>query len=107
MRVIELLDTYREILSSALDLHLSNVSNRLNRVMKQLTVVATIFMPLSFIVGFFWNQLTTYPSTVSRGFWSCSHYWPSRSSDVGVHAPKDMKSVEMICGDDLRSGSDG
>ncbi len=53
MRVIELLDTYRDILSSALDLHLSSVSNRLNRVMKQLTVVATMFMPLSFIVGLF------------------------------------------------------
>jgi magnesium/cobalt transport protein CorA len=53
MRVIELLDTYRDILSSALDLHLSSVSNRLNRVMKQLTVVATVFMPLSFIVGLF------------------------------------------------------
>jgi magnesium transporter len=53
MRVIELLDTYRDILSSALDLHLSSVSNRLNRVMKQLTVVATVFMPVSFIVGLF------------------------------------------------------
>jgi magnesium transporter len=53
MRAIELLDTYRDILSSALDLHLSSVSNRLNRVMKQLTVVATMFMPLSFIVGLF------------------------------------------------------
>ena len=53
MRVIELLDTYRDILSSALDLHLSSVSNRLNQVMKQLTVVATVFMPLSFIVGLF------------------------------------------------------
>ena len=53
MRDIELLDTYRDILSSALDLHLSSVSNRLNRVMKQLTVVATMFMPLSFIAGVF------------------------------------------------------
>jgi len=52
-RAIELLDTYRDILSSALDLHLSSVSNRLNRVMKQLTVVATMFMPLSFLVGLF------------------------------------------------------
>ena len=57
MRVIELLDTYRDILSSALDLHLSSVSNRLNRVMKQLTVVATVFMPLSFIVGPVRHQL--------------------------------------------------
>jgi magnesium/cobalt transport protein CorA len=61
MRVIELLDTYRDIMSSALDLHLSSVSNRLNRVMKQLTVVATVFMPLSFIVGLFGTNFTRMP----------------------------------------------
>jgi magnesium transporter len=61
MRGIELLDTYRDILSSALDLHLSSVSNRLNRVMKQLTVVATMFMPLSFIVGLFGTNFTRMP----------------------------------------------
>ncbi len=61
MRVIELLDTYRDILSSALDLHLSSVSNRLNVVMKQLTVVATMFMPLSFIVGLFGTNFTRMP----------------------------------------------
>ncbi len=61
MRVIELLDTYRDILSSALDLHLSSVSNRLNTVMKQLTVVATGFMPLSFIVGLFGTNFTRMP----------------------------------------------
>jgi magnesium transporter len=61
MRAIELLDTYRDILSSALDLHLSSVSNRLNRVMKQLTVVATMFMPLSFIVGLFGTNFVRMP----------------------------------------------
>jgi magnesium transporter len=61
LRVIELLDTYRDILSSALDLHMSSVSNRLNRVMKQLTVVATLFMPLSFIVGFFGTNFDQMP----------------------------------------------
>ena len=61
MRVIELLDTYRDIMSSALDLHLSSVSNRLNRVMKQLAVVATLFMPLSFIVGLFGTNFKQMP----------------------------------------------
>jgi len=61
MRAIELLDTYRDILSSALDLHLSSVSNRLNRVMKQLTIVATAFMPLSFIVGLFGTNFQRMP----------------------------------------------
>jgi magnesium transporter len=61
MRVIELLDTYRDILSSALDLHLSSINNRLNRVIKQLTVVATVFMPLSFIVGLFGTNFRFMP----------------------------------------------
>jgi magnesium transporter len=61
MRDIEILDTYRDILSSALDLHLSSVSNRLNKVMKQLTVVATTFMPLSFLVGLFGTNFTDMP----------------------------------------------
>jgi magnesium transporter len=67
MRDIELLDTYRDILSSALDLHLTSVSMRLNRVMKQLAVVATIFMPLSFIVGLFGTNFATMP--FESGWW--------------------------------------
>ncbi len=67
MRDIELLDTYRDILSSALDLHLTSVSMRLNRVMKQLAVVATIFMPLSFIVGLFGTNFTAMP--FGSGWW--------------------------------------
>jgi magnesium transporter len=50
---IELLDTHRDLLTSALDLYLSTISNRLGSVMKQLAIVATIFMPLTFITGFF------------------------------------------------------
>jgi magnesium transporter len=69
MRNIELLDTYRDILSSALDLHLSSVSNRLNRVMKQLTVVATLFMPLSFIVGLFGTNFIRMPFASSLWFY--------------------------------------
>lgn len=59
--VIEQIDTYRDILSSALDLYLSTVSNRLNEVMKRLTIVATIFMPLTFVTGFFGMNFTRLP----------------------------------------------
>lgn len=51
-RAHELIDTMRDLLTSALDTYLSVVSNRLNDVMKRLTMVATIFMPISFLVGF-------------------------------------------------------
>jgi magnesium transporter len=53
IRISDLVDSYRDLLSGALDTHLSTVSNRLNVVMKQLTIIATIFLPLSFITGFF------------------------------------------------------
>src|SRR5260370_3870677 len=53
IRISDLIDSYRDLLSGATDLYLSTVSNRRNDVMKQLTVIATIFLPLSFITGFF------------------------------------------------------
>jgi magnesium transporter len=55
VRVYEMIDSYRDLMSNALDAYLSTVSNNLNEVMKRLTVIATIFMPLSFLVGF-WGQ---------------------------------------------------
>jgi magnesium transporter len=53
IRISDLIDSYRDLLSGATDLYLSTVSNRQNDVMKQLTIIATIFLPLSFITGFF------------------------------------------------------
>lgn len=53
VRLTDLLDNYRDLLSGALDMHLSTVSNRLGQVTTQLTIIATIFLPLSFITGFF------------------------------------------------------
>ncbi len=53
IRVADQVDNYRDLLSSVMDTHLSTVSNRLNVVMKQLTIIATIFLPLSFLTGFF------------------------------------------------------
>ena len=51
IRVIDNIETSREMLSGMLDIYLSSVSNRLNEVMKVLTVISTIFMPLTFIAG--------------------------------------------------------
>ncbi len=53
IRINDYLDSYRDLLSGAMDVYLSTVSNRLNEVMKRLTLVATVFMPLTWIVGFF------------------------------------------------------
>ena len=48
-----MVDGYRDLISGAMDTHLSMVSNRLNVVMKQLAIIATIFLPLGFLTGFF------------------------------------------------------
>jgi magnesium transporter len=53
IRISDLVDSYRDLLSGSLDAYMSMVSNRLNDQMKQLTIIATIFLPLSFLTGFF------------------------------------------------------
>ena len=53
IRISDLIDSYRDLLTGAMDVYLSTVSNRLNAVMKQLTVIATIFLPLAWLTGFF------------------------------------------------------
>jgi magnesium transporter len=53
IRINDLVDTYRDLLTSSMDVYLSTVSNRLNAVMKQLTIIATIFLPLAWMTGFF------------------------------------------------------
>ncbi len=53
VRVSELVDSYRDLLSGATDMYLSTVANRQGEVNKQLTVIATIFLPLTFLTGFF------------------------------------------------------
>jgi len=53
IRVSDLIDSYRDLLTSTMDVYLSTVSNRLNQVMKQLTLVATVFLPITALTGFF------------------------------------------------------
>ena len=74
IRISDLVDSYRDLMSGVLDTHLSTVSNRLNVVMKQLTIIATIFLPLSFLTGFFgqnfaWmvNRITSLPVFLVAG----------------------------------------
>jgi len=51
IQVIDTVESYRDMLSGMLDIYLSSVSNRMNQVMKVLTIIATIFIPLTFIAG--------------------------------------------------------
>ena len=72
IRISDLIDSYRDLLSGATDLYLSTVSNRQNDVMKQLTVIATIFLPLSFITGFFGQNFGWMVRHITSGwtFWA-------------------------------------
>ncbi len=62
IQVIDLLENYREIASGLVDVYLSSVSNRMNEVMKMLTIIATIFIPLTFIVGVYGMNFDTHAS---------------------------------------------
>jgi magnesium transporter len=53
VQVLDMVETYRELAASLMDVYLSAVSNRMNEVMKTLTVISTIFIPLTFIAGIY------------------------------------------------------
>ena len=53
IHLIDSLDTYKDLTSSLLDIHINAMNTRMNEVMKVLTVISTIFMPLTFIVGIY------------------------------------------------------
>jgi len=53
IQVIDTIETFRDMLSSMLDIYLSSISNKMNEVMKVLTIIATIFIPLTFIAGIY------------------------------------------------------
>ena len=57
IRIGDMVDGYRDLIGGAMDTHLSMVSNRLNVVMKQLAMIATIFLPLGFLTGLFGQNL--------------------------------------------------
>ncbi len=72
IQVMDLLETYRDMTGSMLDIYLSSVSNRMNEVMRVLTVIATIFIPLTFIVGVYGMNFDR-----SAGPWSMPELgWP-------------------------------
>lgn len=69
IRLADMLDTYRDILGGTLDIYLAVLSNRLNKIMMRLTLVATIFMPLTFITGFFGMNFRGLPFGSPFWFW--------------------------------------
>ena len=53
IQIVDTVETLREMVSAGLDIYLSSISYRSNSIMKVLTIITTIFMPLTFIVGIY------------------------------------------------------
>src|SRR5207237_10337569 len=87
IRISDLIDSYRDLLTSAMDVYLSTVSNRLNSVMKQLAVIATIFLPLSWLTGFFGQNFGWLTDQI--GHWQAF---------VGVGVGTELVAVAILLG---------
>lgn len=59
VQVVDMIETYREFAASLMDVYLSSVNNRMNEVVKVLTIISTIFLPLSFIAGVYGMNFDT------------------------------------------------
>jgi magnesium transporter len=71
VRVADLADSYRELLSGALDAYLSVISNRMNEIMKALTLVATVMLPMTFVVGVYGMNFDYMPELKWRYGYLC------------------------------------
>jgi magnesium transporter len=70
VRSSDLVDSYRDLLSGATDMYLSTVANRQGEIAKQLTIIATIFLPLSFLTGFFGQNFSFLTNHILDNTWS-------------------------------------
>jgi len=71
--LIDSLDTYKDLTSSLLDIHINALNTRMNEVMKVLTVISTIFMPLTFVVGVYGMNFQFMPELHWR--WGYAAVW--------------------------------
>ncbi len=70
IRISDMVDSYRDLLSGTTDLYLSTVANRQGEINKQLTIIATIFLPLTFLTGFFGQNFELLTAHVINSDWS-------------------------------------
>ncbi len=68
IQVMDTIETLRDIISGILDIYLSSINNRMNEIMKMLTIIATIFIPLTFITGIYGMNFQYMPEL--KWFWS-------------------------------------
>jgi len=70
VRQYETVDSLRDLLTSAMDVYLSTVSNRLNQTTKALTVIASLFLPLSFLTGFYGMNFQYLTQVLETPYWT-------------------------------------
>lgn len=70
VRAFEVIDSYRDLMSGLLDVYLTTVSNRVNEIMRQLTIISTIFLPITFITGVFGQNFGHAPQVEHDGGWN-------------------------------------
>ncbi len=73
IHVIDTLETFREVSSGLMDVYLSSISNRMNAVMKTLTIISTIFIPLTFLVGVYGMNFKFMPELNEK--WAYPTVW--------------------------------
>ncbi len=73
IQVLDMVETYRELASSLMDVYLSSVSNRMNEIMKVLTVISTLFIPITFIAGVYGMNFKYMPELEWR--WGYGAVW--------------------------------
>lgn len=73
VQIIDLIETYREIASDLIDTYMSSVSNRMNEVMKVLTLIGTIFIPLTFLAGVYGMNFHHFPELDLE--WAYPAFW--------------------------------
>jgi magnesium transporter len=66
IQVMETIESFRDLINGLLELHLATISNRMNTIMKVLTIIATIFIPLTFIAGIYGMNFEHMPELKSR-----------------------------------------
>jgi magnesium transporter len=81
IQIIDTVETYRDVITGLLDLYLSSISNRMNEIMKVLTIMSTLFIPLTFLVGVYGMNFDNMPELHWR--WGYFALWGVMLGCVG------------------------
>lgn len=82
LQLVESVDSYREMLSGLMDIYLSSLSNKMNEVMKVLTLFASIFIPLTFLAGIYGMNFEHIPELHYR--WAYPTFWLITLATIGA-----------------------